>query len=159
MTTKPMLRPVFGANAREPQPTFRYVVDIDNQRVGAFLDCKLPTLQWKTIEIKEGGLNDYTHELIERRKKAKLILKRGVGVTTHLLDWYSDTLQLNIVRKQVSISMLDHGLNTVVKWVFEDTYPIKWQGPKLQSKAKAIAIETLTLSCGRMTVQAGDEYK
>lgn len=152
-------RDILMPNAKEPHPAFRFVVTVNNQRVGAFLKIKLPKLQWKTQEVKEGGLNTYTHELILQRKKAKLTLERGVGITADLLDWYMDALNGTVTRKAVSVTLLDSEGKNVVIWSIEGAFPIQWQGPKLDTKAKAIAIEKLTLSCGRISVMKGEDYQ
>ena len=136
---------------------FRFVVDIDNQRLGAFTDCKLPTLSWKVQEVYEGGLNTHTHLLLGPRKKGKITFKRGVAVSAHLLHWYAEALQLRAARKRLTVTLLDPRRRPVMTWFIEDAYPIKWRGPKLQTKGKAIAIETLELSCGRVTLQLHDE--
>ena len=148
-----------GPNAHMPQPAFRFIVQIDGRNIGAFLDCKLPPLKWKTQEIKEGGLNTHPHELFGPRKKTKLMLQRGVGITGDLLDWYAAALSGRMIRKTVAIILLDNQGNQVVTWTIEGAFPIDWKGPKLETKSKAIAIETLSLSCGRITVTKGDQYQ
>ncbi|MCP5095695.1 MAG: phage tail protein [Chloroflexi bacterium] len=147
---------IFRSNllSYEPQAGFRFLVEVDNRRVGAFTDCTLPKISWKTQEVKEGGLNTHTHQLIGQRKKAKLTLKRGVAVTADLTDWYMQILNQQVSRRRVTVTLLNAARNPVISWFIEDAYPIKWAGPKLQTKGKAVAVETLTLSCGRITVES-----
>jgi len=139
-------------NAYEPAVGFRFLVQIDGRTVGAFTDCKLPTVAWKTQEIQEGGLNTHTHELIGPRKKSKMVLKRGVAITKDLTAWYAATLNQIIDRRTVDVMVLDHDRSPLITWSIQNAFPLKWQGPKLQTKAKTIAIESLTLSCGLIRV-------
>ncbi|MCA9981158.1 MAG: phage tail protein [Anaerolineales bacterium] len=148
---EPILRPEI--NGYEPFASYRFLVRIGNVPVGAFLDCKMPTISWSTQEVKEGGQNAYTHELIGQRKKASLVLKRGVAVTSVLTDWYRDTLEQRVRRETVVVSLLNSFYDPVITWNIAGAYPIKWQGPKLDTKAKTIAIDTITLSCGLITVE------
>lgn len=150
--------PIFrsGLLSYEPHAGFRFLVEVDGRRIGAFTDCTLPKVSWKTQEVKEGGLNTHTHQLIGVRKKAKLTLKRGVAVTKDLTNWYVQTLNQHVERKRITVTLLDTSREPVISWFIEDAYPIKWAGPKLQTKGKAVAVETLTLSCGRITVESYD---
>lgn len=141
----------------EPYAGFRFLVEVDGRRIGAFVDCRLPKVSWKTQEIREGGLNTHTHQLIGQRKKAQLTLKRGVAVTNDLTEWYVQTLNQQVHRKRVTITLLNAARQPVMSWFIEDAYPIKWAGPKLQTKSKAVAVETLTLACGRISVEMHDE--
>lgn len=157
-TIRAMMPSVFSGisnlvRGNDSAAAFRFVVDMDNQRLGAFTDCKLPTLSWKTQEVKEGGLNTHTHLLVGPRKKAKISFKRGVAVTAHLLAWYAEALEMRAERKRLTVTLLDTRRRPWVTWFIEDAYPIKWRGPKLQTKSKSVAVETLTLSCGRVSVQ------
>ena len=69
-------------------PAFRFVVSVDGEAIGAFTECALPTVEWETEEIKEGGLNTFVHQLPGRRKANKITLKNGVGVAQDLVNWY-----------------------------------------------------------------------
>lgn len=146
-------------NSYEPALTFRFLVELDNRRVAAFTDCTLPTISWKLQEIQEGGLNTYTHELIGPRQKTKLVLKRGLAVSAELLDWYTQALNDKVMRKRVTITLLDGGRKPMMVWFIEGALPTKWTGPKLDSKSKTVAIETLELSCGLITVELDAGYQ
>lgn len=139
-------------NAFEPAAGFRFLVQVNGRTIGAFTDCKLPTVSWKTQEIIEGGLNSHTHELIGQRKKSKMVLKRGVAISKDLTAWYTATLNQIVDRRTVDVMVLDHRRKPLITWSIQNAFPLKWQGPKLQTKAKTIAIESLTLSCGLIRV-------
>ena len=62
----------------DPHLGFRFGVVIEGIPQGIFTECTLPNIEWETQEIKEGGLNTYTHQLPGRRKGAKVTLKKGL---------------------------------------------------------------------------------
>lgn len=133
---------------------FRFVVDVGNDRQGAFTECGLPAIEWDVEELKEGGLNTYVHQLPGRRKAGRISLKNGVGKCS-LLDWYLETMKEQFSRKTVTVTLLDPMLKPIMTWNLSEAYPIKWAGPQLKTDNNTIAIQTLDLACGEITVQFG----
>ncbi len=133
---------------------FRFVIDVEGERQAAFTECTLPTIEWEVEEVKEGGLNTYTHQLPGRRKAARITFKNGVG-KSKLLEWYMNTMSEKITRKPVTITLLDSKHNPVLVWDIQNAYPLKWGGPVLKTDTNAIAIQTLDLGCGEITVKNG----
>ena len=134
-------------------PAFRFVVDVDGEAQAAFTDCTLPAIEWEIEEIKEGGLNTFTHQLPGRRKGAKVTLKNGVG-SSSLIDWYIETMSESFQRKPLTITLLNAQLETVMTWHVTDAYPVKWTGPQLKSSENSIAIQTLEFACGEVSVSS-----
>jgi len=132
-------------------PAFRFVVDIEGERQAVFTECTLPAVDWEVQEVKEGGLNTYTHQLPGRRKASKISLKNGVG-KSQILDWYLKAMSETYTRKSVTITLLDSTGSPVMVWDIKDAYPVKWTGPQLKTDANAIAIQTLDLACGEVIV-------
>jgi phage tail-like protein len=136
-------------------PAFRFAVDVDGERQAAFTECTLPNLEWETEDVKEGGLNTFIHTLPGRRKPARVTLKNGVG-KTKLLQWYVDVMGEKFERKPVTIILLDASQNAVLTWDIRDAYPVKWSGPQLKADSNAVAILSLDLICGEVTVKSGE---
>ncbi len=132
---------------------FRFVVDIDGEAQAAFTECTLPVIEWEVEEVKEGGLNTFTHQLPGRRKGARITLKNGVG-TSALVDWYIDVMSEQFQRKPLTITLLDSQLEAVMTWHIADALPIKWNGPQLKSSDNSVAIQSLELTCGEVTVSS-----
>lgn len=141
--------------AREEMPAvhaaFRFVVKIDGINQAVFTECTLPNIEWDVEEVKEGGLNTYVHQLPGLRKAAKVTLKNGIG-TGDLLQWYKQVMNQEYVRRPVTISLLDTAHERVMDWNIKDAYPIKWSGPQLKSDGNTVAVETLELACGEVTI-------
>jgi phage tail-like protein len=137
-------------------PAFRFVVSLDGEAIGAFTECALPTVEWEVEEIKEGGLNTFTHQLPGRRKSSKVTLKNGVGVATGLVDWYIEAIGEEFSRRQVTITLLNAKLESMMTWDIENAYPTKWSGPSLKADENTIAIQELELACGEISVTQED---
>jgi len=135
-------------------PTSRFIVSVGEVAQAAFTECTLPVIEWEMEEVKEGGLNTYTHQLPGRRKSARLTLKNGVGAKK-LVEWYMQNMQEELKRKNITISLRDSKKNEVVSWTLTDALPVKWTGPQLKPDDNSIAIQTLEFVGGEVTVNAG----
>lgn len=133
---------------------FRFVVLVDGIPYGAFTECAVPVIEWEIEQVKEGGLNTYTHQLPGRRKAAKVTLKNGVG-TMPLLKWYMDCMSEDFSRSSITINLLSPLLVPTMVWHLEGAYPVKWAGPQLKSSDNSIAIQTLEFACDDVTVIPG----
>ena len=133
-------------------PAFRFVVVVDGIPVGVFTECALPSVEWDVEEVKEGGLNSYIHQLPGRRKSAKITLKNGVGVNKILLLWVTQNLSGNFSRRKVTITLLNSLFMPMMVLDIANAYPIKWSGPQLKTDDNTVAIQTLELACGEITV-------
>lgn len=132
---------------------FRFVVDVDGEALGAFTECTLPTVELDVETVKEGGLNTYVHQLPGPRKPARITLKNGVGVATRLLEFYQKAMNEEFGRLHVTVTLKDSRLRPVMALDIKDAYPVKWTGPQLKSDDNTIAIQTLELACGEITVK------
>lgn len=130
---------------------FRYIIEIDNDRLAAFTECTLPTIEWELEEIKEGGLNTYVHQLPGRRKSSRLTLKHGIGKSA-LFTWYMETVSEQFTPKNISITLLDVTGTGVAAWNIEQALPVKWSGPQLKSDSNSVAIQSLEFVCANVTV-------
>ena len=137
--------------AIEIHASFRFTVTISDEIVAAFGECSLPNLEIETLEVKEGGQNEYSHRLPVRVKQGTLTLRYGLTRSDKLLKWYvrllhgldGDDKNFKDLIKQVSVTMYDSELKPVALWNFEKAYPVKWKGPTLKTDQQALAIEEL----------------
>jgi phage tail-like protein len=133
-------------------PGYRFVVTIDGSPLGAFTECTLPAIDWEVEEVKEGGINSYVHQLPGRRRAMKISLKNGVGIANDVMVWYIRTMNEDFSRRRVTITLLSPLLTPIMVWHIEDAYPVKWTGPQLRTGDNTVAIQTLELACGDITV-------
>ena len=133
---------------------FRFVIYVNGMPQAAFTECTLPSIDLDIEEVKEGGLNSYTHQLPGRRKATKIVLKNGVGKSP-IVAWYIELLIHPVPRRNLTISLLGPLQNPVLVWQIQEAYPVKWDGPGLRSDDNTVAIQTLELVCGEVTVALG----
>lgn len=133
---------------------FRFVVSVNGVPQAAFTECTLPSIDLDVEEVKEGGLNSYTHQLPGRCKPTKVVLKNGVGKSP-IVAWYIESLVHPVARRNITIALLGSLMNPIIVWNIQDAYPVKWDGPSLQSDGNVIAVQTLELVCGEVLVLLG----
>ncbi|HMT20650.1 MAG TPA: phage tail protein [Promineifilum sp.] len=132
-------------------PAFRFLIDVGGDTQGVFTECTLPSVEWEVEEVKEGGLNAFTHQLPGRRKGTRVTLKNGVGAGG-LMSWYLQTMTGNFERRSITINLLDSQMKTIMTWVLEDALPVKWAGPDLKASDNAIAIQLLEFAGGEVAI-------
>lgn len=132
-------------------PAFRFVIDVDGERQGAFTECTLPIIEWDVERITEGGLNTYIHQVPSRRKYSTLTLKNGIGLKA-LVDWFTSAMGEEFSRKSITITMLDSSLEAVMTYHIEEACPIKMTGPQFKTDANTVAIVTFEILCGEVTL-------
>ena len=146
-------------NSVEPVANFRFGISVDDNKdyVGMFTECKLPDIEWDIQQVKEGGRNDYIHQLLGQRKPGKLTLKHGLTNQFILQEWYSEMMSENFegFMKTVTINMLDSQGKTVMRWNLYDAYPVKVTWPELKTSDNSVAVQTLELVCGRVDFEKG----
>lgn len=130
-----------------PIPAYRFHVEIEGIIEGAFLECKGLGMKWKVYKYKEGGVNNYVHQLPRRVQYTKVTLKRGVDLSGAIFAWCQRGIRDGRVdRRNVSIIVLDRAGDEVTRWNLIDAYPLRWRAPRLKTQSKKAAIETLQLA-------------
>ncbi|MFQ5420692.1 MAG: phage tail protein [Anaerolineae bacterium] len=154
-----MLNTISRAITNAP-PAFRFIVTVNGAPYGVFTECSLPVVEWDIKKVYEGGLNTRVHYLLGRRKEATMTLKNGVG-TSLLVNWYLATMNgaFNIpgmeLRRTITVILLNALKIPVMTWNIEDAFPSKWSGPQLKTSENSVAIQTLVLACGEITILPG----
>jgi phage tail-like protein len=132
---------------------FRFIVNVDGDDCAVFTECTLPTLEWEVEEVKEGGLNTHLHQLPGRLKSTKITLKKGIGLAQNMLSWYTENLNEQVKRHKVTITLKNSLQQPIMVVDIEKAFLVKWTGPQLKTDDNTVAIETLELACGRITVE------
>ncbi len=142
----------------DPIPAFKFHVEIEGIIEGAFLECKGLGMKWKVYKYKEGGVNNYVHQLPERVDYAKVTLTRGVDLSGIIWAWCQQgMLDGRVDRRNVSIILFDAAGDEVQRWNLIDAYPLAWKGPTLKTNSKNVVVETLQLAHRGMTLDGETE--
>lgn len=134
--------------SNEIHASFRFTVKIDDITYAAFTECTLPSLTVETEKIKEGGQNEYVHQLPIRVNVGNITLRHGITRDAQLLNWYLQVLRGDIqaATRTVNVTMYGTDLRPLTTWSFDRAYPVKWSGPTLKTSDQALAIEVLELA-------------
>jgi phage tail-like protein len=101
----------------------------------------------RTTELepyREGGVNDYEHQLVVKTAQSTLVLKRGL-LDTWFWDWHEDVVRGEIKERTLSIILLDEAGEEAWRWICADAFPTKWGGMELDATNNAVAVETVEL--------------
>ena len=131
----------------DPYKDFRFRVEIDGIASSHFLECTGLGSEVAVIEYREGGDPTAVRKLPGRASFSDITLKRGISESRDLYDWHRSLLQGQIDRRNGQIILLDDAGVEVVRWVFSEAWPRKWEGPELNALSNETAIETFVLAC------------
>jgi phage tail-like protein len=135
------------ADRKDPYLSFRFIVEIDGLVVGGFSEVSGLQVEVEIESYREGGLNEYLHELPGATKyPARLVLKRGFTDSDVLWKWHRDVVQGIVERKNGSIVLFDTAGAEQWRWNFFEAFPVRWVGPDLRGGTAEVAVETLELS-------------
>ncbi|MFE7629750.1 MULTISPECIES: phage tail protein [Kocuria] len=128
----------------DPYRAFRFVVEIDGTEAGGFQSVAGIERQTQIEPYREGGVNDYEHQLAVKTTYPALTLKRGL-VDPWMWDWHQDVIAGRISHRTVSVLLLDPAGEEVWRWVVVDAFPAKWTGAELEALTAAVATESVEL--------------
>jgi phage tail-like protein len=134
-----------GVRPLDPFATFNFAVEIEGLLVGGFTECSGLESEIQTEEYREGGVNDFTHQLPGSSAHSNLVLTHGLTAIGTLWDWYHDTTQGIIRRRNITIILLDRQQIPVMWWNVRNALPVRWTGPSLDAARDEMGFESLEL--------------
>jgi len=135
------------AGRDDPVLGFNFAVEISGLFVGGFSEVSGLQAEIEVQEYREGGVNQYIHKRAGPAKYASnLILKKGIGDSTALWQWYCDVMSGTVQRKMVDVVLMTSSGDEKRRWKLQNAYPVKWTGPDFKATASEVAIETLELA-------------
>ncbi|MBW4436951.1 MAG: phage tail protein [Pleurocapsa minor GSE-CHR-MK-17-07R] len=145
LSALPIPLPPIPGLTMETHSLHRFTVAIDVVPFSAFTECRLPTIQIETDDIKEGGLNTRIHRLPARVNAGTVVLKHGVAHIDFMMAWYMLAMnhKIKLAQRTMIITMYDSLFIPLNRWTFINAFPIKWTGPTLASGTSAVAVEEL----------------
>jgi phage tail-like protein len=130
----------------QPYQTFNFAVEIEGLLVGGFTEVSGLEGQVEMEEYREGGVNDFVHQLPSRTSHSNLVLSHGLTSMSTLWNWYYDTTQGMIQRRNGTIMLLDAGQAPVMWWNFRNALPVRWTGPAFNAASDEVGVESLELA-------------
>ncbi|PHM45254.1 phage tail protein [Xenorhabdus mauleonii] len=136
-----------------PIPTYRFIVSIGNEQI-PFNSVSGLDIQHDIIEYKDGTGGYY--KMPGQRQAINITLRKGVfSGDTKLFDWIN-SIQLNRVeKKDISISLTNEsGTEILMTWNVVNAFPTQLTSPNFDATSNEIAIQEITLTADRITIQA-----
>jgi len=103
-------------------------------------------------ELKEGGLNEYTHKLPSAVKYGNLVLKRGYIHDSEVSKWCRDAIENfsfgsdEFATKTVTVTLLNEAHEPLANWQFLRAWPVKWSVTDFKAQDNALVVESLELA-------------
>ncbi len=135
-----------SSTMQEALANCRFYVEIDGINQAIFTEVGGLQVETTLQEYEEGGNNGFVHRLPGRTKVGNLTLKRGMTASNELFLWLMQVTQGNIKRKNVSVVLYDTTGTAILRWNFQNAYPVKWTGPQFTAANAVMAIETIELT-------------
>ena len=137
-----------------PYPSFNFIVDAGLGEEVAFSAVELPAAEIETIEYREGAdRTNASRRLPGRVRYGNVVLRRGIAGDLALWEWFKAVRDGQLLRRDVTITLLDEARNPVQRWRFRDAWPTKYDPSDLNAKGNEILIETLELAVESIDVE------
>jgi phage tail-like protein len=131
---------------RDPYLSFCFRAEIDGIFVSSFSEASGLAFETEVQNLREGGVNSHEWQLAGPTKfPSKVILKRGLADADALWSWYLDVMDGLIVRRHITIVLLNHAGEERWRWVFRGACPVKWSGPEFRAGTAEVAFESIEL--------------
>ena len=130
-----------------PYPRHNFAVDIGAGDTIGFHEVELPSGEIEVIEYREGA-----DPARSARKLPGLVtypnvtLRRGITGSLELYQWWNTVREGQLLRRNVTITLLDEQRQPVLRWLLRDAWPAKLEAGPLNAQANEVAIETLELA-------------
>lgn len=141
------------AKAADPIPVFKFWIEIQGIVEAEFKECSGLRLERKVEPVEQGGVNDHNYLLPGRNTYGNIVLKYGVTKSNEVWNWYQAGLyDGKVTRKDFSILLRGVDGTVVKTWNVVQGFPVKWEGPTLNTADSQVAIETLEIAHHGLTL-------
>jgi phage tail-like protein len=139
-----------ASEVKAPLVVHHFALEIEGINRGWFREVSGLTSESEVIEYKVSGKNGEEHviKMPGRSKHSDVTCKTGMTDEMDLWNWRKqiEDGKFEESLKNGSIIMYDQQHNEVARWNFENAWPVKVEGPGLNSGGNEPAIETLVFT-------------
>lgn len=143
------------ADTEYPLVGYHFYVEVQGKLLGAFREATGLTSESEKIEYKASGPKGEEIMLSQpgRTKYPDIVLKRGLTSNMDMHAWRKEIEdgKFKDAKKNGSIVLYDQSHAELARWNFENAWPVKLEGPGLNSGNNEVAVESLTLAVTRTT--------
>ena len=133
------------AESNDPIRNFHFTVEFGGE-TASFQEVILPESEIQVIEYRDGSdKSSGVRKMPGLTKYSNLTLKRGLTKSLDLYEWFKQTKQGTLQRRDITISILNEQKEPFAVWKLKNCWPTKYSGPNLKAKGNEVAIETLEI--------------
>ncbi len=123
------------------------VTGISGSYEGSFQEVTGINAKLDTIPLIEGGENRFVRRLPNPPKYDNLVLKRGMILSSELIDWARDAVEkFTFKTKTVTVSLIDEERNPMATWSFAAAYPVALKISEFKAQDNSLVCESLELA-------------
>lgn len=137
---------------------YRFKIEIDGLQVGGFAEITGFSTTMETLTYDEGGLNAYAQIFTTGYKHDNLVLKKGF-LDKSILDWYQKAKIGQIIRKSGSVILFDNSNKELVRWNFNDAFPVKFQSDPYSAITSQISMESIEIVHSGLNIPMDSDSK
>jgi phage tail-like protein len=142
------------AERKDPYRSFNFEVKIDNVDAAAFSECSGLTVEWDSVDYREGTDVPLTvRKLTGLHKLSNITLKRGYTKDVTLWAWHVNLTNGQADRRNVTITLRNEAREAVLRWHAENAWIKKIEGPSFKAAGNEVAIESLEIIHEGLTVE------
>jgi phage tail-like protein len=130
----------------DPYRSFQFKIEIQGVTEGHFTRCSGMGMRIQAIAYREAGQSQVVRRIPGQLEYGDVVLSWGLTTSREMWDWFLSAVQGKVVRKNVSIVMMDSdGVTEAMRWNLINAWPAEWNGAALDSLGREVAIESMTL--------------
>lgn len=134
------------AEPNNPITNFHFIVNFGGETT-TFQEVILPESEIQVIEYRDGSdVSSSVRKIPGLVKYSNLILRRGLTKSLELYEWFKQTKQGTLERRDIIVSILNKEREPFATWKFKNCWPTKYSGSALNAKGNEIIIETLEIA-------------
>ncbi len=126
----------------DPYRAFRFRLEIQGVLAAGFQSVSGLERACQIEAYREGGANDFEHQLVTLTSYPPIVLRRGL-VDPELWDWHSEVVEGRVERRTISVVLLNDAGNEVWRLVCADAFPSKWVASELEATSNSVATEQI----------------
>ena len=143
------------AQRNDPFRAFNFELQIDGIPRGGFSEASGLTAEGDAVDYREGtDPQSNVRKLPGLRKYSNITLKRGYTRDTSLWDWYTNIMNGQPDRRNVTIVLMNEARQAVLRWHAENVWLNKIEAPSFKASGNEVAIESVELVHEGLVIEA-----
>jgi phage tail-like protein len=137
-----------------PLSKFHFQVEWGGTKIG-FTEVSGLDAETEVIEYRHGASPEYSKiKMPGLQKYSNITMKRGTFKNDNeYFEWWNSVKLNTIIRRDITISLLNEEHEPVVVWKIRNAWPTKVQSTDLKADGNEVAIESMELVHEGLTVQ------